>query len=175
MILDRLEFESEERKNSDEYLIEETDLAITELVYPKYWLQKCYNYYHGWRDPEQYKYLEENFGIGNPTSITFTPLVKKHIDALIGEYLDIPLLPRVSCKDKETLSNIQRDKQLKIYNDVYQYLKLKINNSMMQILTGKQQTDPVIQKELDKLVDDLETNFISEYEIAAQNIVDYIL
>jgi hypothetical protein len=39
----------------------------------------------------------------------FTPLIKKHVDYLIGEYLDTPLLPKVSCKDKETISKIDRD------------------------------------------------------------------
>ena len=70
-----------------EELIDKTDKAITELVYPKYDLQKAYNYYNGVRDEEQFRYLEENFGIGNPTSLQFTPLIKKHVDALVGEYL----------------------------------------------------------------------------------------
>jgi hypothetical protein len=38
MILDRLEFKSEKEKNSDDYLMLQTDLAIAELVYPKYHL-----------------------------------------------------------------------------------------------------------------------------------------
>ena len=68
-------------------LIEKTDSAISELVYDKVKLQKAYNYYNGFRDAEQFKYLEENFGIGNPTAVEFTPLIRKHVDALIGEYL----------------------------------------------------------------------------------------
>ena len=70
----------------DSELIELTNKAIAELVYPKWNLQKAYNYYNGKRDAEQFRYLEENFGIGNPTSVEFIPLIKKHIDALIGEY-----------------------------------------------------------------------------------------
>jgi hypothetical protein len=37
---------------SKEDLIEKTDKAIHELVYPKYELQKAYNYYNGIRDKE---------------------------------------------------------------------------------------------------------------------------
>ena len=44
-------------------LIDKTNETIAELVYDKYELQKAYNYYNGKRDPEQFKYLEENFGI----------------------------------------------------------------------------------------------------------------
>ena len=90
-------------RNND-YIIEQIDRAISELVYDKWKLHKAYNYYNGKRDPEQFRYLEENFGIGNPTSVEFTPLIKKHVDALIGEYLDIPIMPKVSCKDSATIS-----------------------------------------------------------------------
>jgi len=66
--------------------------------------------------------LEENYGIGNPTSVEFIPLIKKHVDALVGEYLGTPILPKVSCKDSATLSKINREKELKIANDVLEFL-----------------------------------------------------
>jgi hypothetical protein len=47
-----------------EILVEKTDQAIAELVYDKDNLRKAYNYYNCTRDPEQFKYLEENYGIG---------------------------------------------------------------------------------------------------------------
>ena len=34
--------------------------AISELVYEKTQMIKAYNYYHGKRDPEQFRHLEEN-------------------------------------------------------------------------------------------------------------------
>ena len=95
-------------------LINEASKIKAELVYEKKKLIKAYRYYHGKRDPNQYKHLEENYGLGNPTSISFTPLIRKHIDSLIGEFLSLPILPKISCKDKGTLSNIFRDKQLEI-------------------------------------------------------------
>ena len=79
--------------------MEKADMAIAELVYDKIHLVKAYNYYSGIRDNNQFKHLEQNYGIGNPTNITFTPLIRKHIDALVGEYLTLPINPGVSCKD----------------------------------------------------------------------------
>jgi len=38
-------------RNND-YIIENIDKAISELVYDKWKLQKAYNYYNGKRDPE---------------------------------------------------------------------------------------------------------------------------
>lgn len=156
-------------------LIEKTNAAIAELVYPKWELQKAYNYYNGKRDTEQFRYLEENFGIGNPTSVEFTPLIKKHVDALIGEYLGTPILPKVSCKDSETIHNINRDKQLEITSQVYKFLQGKIKNQLLAFIDGKDIIDKNIEQQLNKLVSDIQQNFVSQYEITAQNVIEYIM
>lgn len=160
---------------NDDYLIENIDKAVNELVFNKWKLQKAYNYYNGKRDAEQFRYLEENFGIGNPTSIEFTPLIKKHIDALIGEYLDIPLLPKVSCKDKETISKITRQKELEIAEQVYSFLKRHLNNQILSFIGGGNISDTSVEADIEKLLEDINNNFISDYEIAAQNVIEYIL
>lgn len=160
---------------SQQEMIDKTNEAISELVYDKFELQKAYNYYAGKRDPEQYRYLEENYGIGNPTSVEFTPLIKKHVDALIGEFLGTPIIPKISCKDDDTISNIQREKQLKIKASVIQYLKNNLQKSIMQIINGKDPTDIQIKQQLDKLIQDVDQSFMSEYEIAAQNVLQYIM
>ena len=163
---------------NDDYLIQKTDLAIAELVYDKVSLIKAYNYYSGVRDKMQYAHLEENYGLGNPTSITFTPLIRKHIDALIGEFLSLPILPKISCKDKGTLSNIFRDKQLEIVKGVSSILRKNLENSIYSILRGESNgkiDDVQIKLELDEAIESIENNFISNYEIAAQNIIDYLI
>lgn len=156
-------------------LMEKTDECIAELVYDKYELQKAYNYYAGKRDKKQYEYLEKNFGIGNPTSVSFTPLVKKHFDALIGEFLGTPILPKISCKDTETISNITRDKELEIENSIVRFLKKHLSNSLLSFIDGKDITDKSIQAQIDNIIQDIDQNFISKYEIAAQNVVQYVM
>jgi hypothetical protein len=52
---------------SKEEIINKIDLAINDLVYRKTSLIKAYNYYNCKRNPEQFRHLEENFGIGTPT------------------------------------------------------------------------------------------------------------
>lgn len=156
-------------------LMDKTDECITELVYNKYELQKAYNYYAGKRDKKQYEYLEKNFGIGNPTSVSFTPLVKKHFDALIGEFLGAPILPKISCKDSETISNITRDKQLEIENNIVKFLKEHLTNSLLSFINDKDITDKSIKSQLDDIIKDIDQSFISKYEVAAQNVVQYIM
>lgn len=156
-------------------LIEKTDKAITELVYPKYDLQKAYNYYNGIRDADQFRYLEEVYGVNAPTTLHFTPLIKKHIDALIGEYLGTPIVPKVSCKDVNSISNIDREKQLKIAEELHSFLKNHLKNSVLNFIDGKNIDDGLIAQQLKNIVDDINNSFVSEYEIAAQNVIQYII
>ena len=109
------------KQNKDDQVIEKTNKIINELVLPKWELQKAYNYYNGIMDAEQYRYIEENYGIGQPTAVTFIPLIKKHIDALIGEFIGTPIIPKVICKDTDTLNNIERERQINITNEVYAF------------------------------------------------------
>ena len=160
---------------SQQDLIEKTDEIISELVYDKIKLQKAYNYYNGKRDKRQFQYLEENFGIGNPTSVQFTPLLRKHIDELVGEFLDVPILPKISCKDENTISNIDREKQLEISNQVIQFLKNHLQNSLLKIAQGDNITDKSIKQQIDKIVENINETFTSQYEITAQNVVQYIM
>lgn len=156
--------------------IKEINEAIGALVYDKIALQKAYNYYHAKRDADQFKHLEVNYGIGTPTSINFTPLIKKHIDVLIGEYLGLNQDLKVSCKDANTISNILREKQLKINQAVYNYLEQYLkNNIIANIINNKEVVnDPFIEDKIKKIQEDIDYSFVSEYEIAAQNILDYI-
>lgn len=160
---------------TNEKLIEKTNKAISELVYPKYNLQKAYNYYNGVRDADQFRYLEEQFGTSTPTTITFTPLLRKHIDAIIGEYLGTPIIPKVFCKDKDTITNIDREKQLKISQELYNYLSGHLKNSILNFIDGKNITDPLMEKAMQQIVESVNSTFVSEYEIAAQNVIEYIM
>ena len=156
-------------------LIDKTNEIISELVVNKTKLQKAFNYYNGKRDKEQFRYLEENCGIGSPTSVKFTPLLKKHVDALVGEFLGTPILPKVSCKDSRTISNIGREKQLELTARITTFLKTHLNKSLLRLIGGKDIVDKTIKQQLDKIIDELDQSFTSQYEIAAQNILQYIM
>ena len=160
----------------NEKAIKKINECIGKLVYDKEKLKKAYNYYHCVRDADQFRHLEENFGVGVPTSVGFTPLIKKHIDVLVGEYLELDPELQVTCKDEKTISNIMRDKKLKIDQELYSFLKKYLQNAIINILLNSEQpvNDPFIEKEMQKIQKSVEDSFISEYEIAAQNILSYI-
>lgn len=161
-------------KNQKE--IEKINNCIARLVYDKSILKKAYNYYHCVRDSEQFKHIEENFGVGVPTSVEFTPLIKKHIDVLVGEYLELDPDLQITCKDEKTVSNIMRDKKLKVDQELYTFLQRYLQNAIVNILLKGEQpvNDPFIEKEMQKIQENVEKNFVSEYELAAQNILSYV-
>lgn len=163
--------------DSDEYIIEKIKECTT-IIYDKRDLLKAYQYYNCKRDADQFKNLEEQYGLSASTTIKFIPLVRSHIDVLVGEYLSKPISHKVSCKDTSTLNNILREKQLSITSDVYNFYKTKLNSDIFKIFVegakDKIPQDPLIQSQLEKLKEDLELSYTSEYEIAAQNILDYL-
>lgn len=171
---------SKHKKGSEDYLTEMTDYIINDIVKEKTHLFKAYNYYNGIRDKYQYENLEKNFNVGNPTSVSFTPLIRKHIDAIIGEFLATPIAPKVSCKDQDTLSNILRDKQLEVSKQMINYASKFLQNSIYDAIAGKQQQDqkildPIIDAEITEIKKSVDRNFISNYEIAGQKIIQYVM
>lgn len=169
------------KKGSDDYLMDWCDYIISDLVQEKEELVKAYNYFNGVRDHYQYENLEKNYGVGNPTSVGFTPLTRKHIEAIVGEYLTMKPKPRISCKDHNTLSNIFRDKQLEISKKVYDYISKYLESALYKAIMGQsqnkdtKQVDEEIDKEISQIKESVNRNFISNYEIAAQNICEYVL
>lgn len=156
--------------------IEKINKCINELVYDKVQLRKAYNYYHCTRDEEQFRHIEDNYGIGTPTSVGFTPLIKKHVDVLVGEYLELDPDLQITCKDDKTISNIMRDKQLKIHEAAYKHFEQQLNNVILQVFgDGKEPVvDALFEQEMERIKKDAERSYVSEYEIAAQNILNYI-
>lgn len=167
----------EYKRGSKDYQIQKANQAISDLIYDKVAIRKAYNYYHGKMDLDQYKHFEENYGIGTPTQIQFIPLIKKHIDYLVGKFLDAPLNMQITCKDQKTLSLINRERQLKVLDGVRELYMSNLYNTILSKF-GDQNTpvtkDPLTEKSLQLLKEDIDKNFISEYEIAAQNIITYL-
>lgn len=175
-------FYTEAEKSGEEYLVGCTDRAISDLVKEKRYLKKAYNYYQGFRDLDQFRHIEENYGIGNPTSVEFIPLIRRHVDALVGEHLQNKIKPNITCKDNVTLSKIERQKQLAIYNAEIQTLKGQLADNIFHLLQTEEEkaakkppVDVATEKELSKLKESVGKNFISEFEKAAQYVLTHLI
>lgn len=175
MDISNYELTSEREKLKQSNIEKFIDKSISELVYDKDGLRKAYNYYNGTYDKDQFRHLEENFGIGTPTSIEFIPLVRRHIDSLIGRHLQNKLKPKITCKDRKTLSNIEREKQIAIANKEYSLIKDNFSKLVNSIFVeGKEILKNEFEAELQRELDSFEQDFISEYETAAQYVLKHL-
>lgn len=172
---------SEKEKNEPGYIQKMTDLICNSLIFDKDHLRKAYNYYNGVMDKDQYRYLEENYGIGSPTSVDFIPLIRKHVDCLIGRHLQNKQKPKITCKDKYSLVETLRQKQLAVDNEIASRLENQLHNNLSYALLSdedkqnkKSPVDKTSDFELEKLKEDIDRNFISEFESAAQNMLTFL-
>ena len=70
------------------------------------------------------------------------------------------------------------EKELYITNEVFSMLQKQLKSRLLNFMqTGDQSNlqDPYIQANIDRLVEDLNNNFISQYEVAAQDVVQYLM
>lgn len=172
---------SESEKDSEEYLVGMIDKAIAELVKEKDHLVIAYNYYNGVRDLEQFRYLEENYGIGNPTAVEFIPLIRRHVDALIGEHLQNKIKPKITCKDKKTLGKIEKLRRDAVYKVEMDTLKNQLYANISHATaapedraTSQPPADQASEEDLVNAKEDTARAFLSEFEIAAQHVLTHL-
>lgn len=164
------------KKRSDDYLIEKASKIIGNLTSRNNnRLTKLYNYYNGKRDKNQFRHLEENFGIGNPSSIKFIPLIRKHVNFLIGDLLETPVLAKISSKDEDTVSKMALEKHGVIQKAIKDIMIIDFKENVLKFIKGDKINEEEVSKKIDLKVKDIEENFISDYEVASQNVLNYII
>ena len=164
----------ERNKNSEEYIIETAESILNEIVKPKYSMRRQYEYYYGIRNAEQYRYLEENFGVGNPTSVGFTPLIKNHVDYLAGQYVSSEPQAKVVCKDKNTIRLIENEKNDAINQARTKYYMDVLNHMIENQIKGEPIENLYNSKDIEKIDDMTSSKFVSSFEIAGQKIIEYV-
>jgi len=173
---------TEKQKEDEDYLMSCIDRAISELVYDKEELKKAYNYYEGKRDKDQYRHLEDNYGVGTPTSVEFIPLIRRHVDVLVGEQLQNKLKPKITCNDTKTINSINKRKKEKIYEEELQRIQSQMQSNIWYALQSDEEkqakqppVDKVTEEAIAALKRDMEKSFVSDYEIAAQNVITHLI
>ena len=163
---------SEDQKTKEDYLVEYTDSLIDDLVNEgaskrRKMITMRY-YYHGIRDNREFQYLTDNFGIGNPGSIKFVPIVRNRIEALIGLMALASFDYKVSLLDEmsiQAMANEEINTSLEaLYNRIQEYAR--------EVTEGRVQYD---EKQLDALIEadmkDASENFISVIVSACNNLI----
>ncbi len=165
---------TESQKSKLEYLKGNMDHWVSSLVQPKDYLKTLRDYYNGVRDDKEFEYLTENFGIGTPSSLKFTNIIKPRVDSIVAQLESDSYTYSVSCTDNKTIDLIQEEKKNKKLKEVEQSLALFTKNMQKSI---EQEQQPIPYSELkngvDAIRDKYKSNFISDFEIAAQKVCVY--
>lgn len=117
------EVSEKEKETSLNYLMTMTDNVINRNVNEssdrRLRMFKMRDFYEGERDPKEFAYLEDNYGIGNPSSIRFTPLIRNRIDTLIGLLSTLEFDYTVSIMDDKSLFEAEQERTTAMLKELY--------------------------------------------------------
>ncbi len=166
---------TESEKGKEWYLKDNIDYWIANLVREKRWIKTYRNYYSGIRDNTEFEYLTENFGIGTPSALKFTPLIKPRIDALLSQVESETFNYRVSCIDDKTIDLIQEQKKIKKLDEITASIDQFSKSAVKAFQQGEENGQPPseLADSLLKIQSKYGTNYLSDFEIAAQNVLRY--
>lgn len=167
---------SEKEKSSEAYLKSMIDYWINTLVREKRDIKTYRNYYSGIRNNKDFAYLTDNFGMGTPSKLIFNNLIKPRIDSLVGKVIDESFTFKVTCTDDKTVCEIQERKKQgrlkKITSSLAAFSTRMVNAVNRE--EGELPTLTELQEDIAKQSSKFKTNFISDFEIAAQDVLQYV-
>lgn len=165
---------TEKQKLSKDYLEGNANHWIANLIRDKKHIKTLRDYYSGIRDAKDFEYLTDNFGIGSPSTLKFTNLIKPRIDSLVAQIEEDSHDYAVSCTDTKTIDTIQETRKRKKIESVLQSLE-KFGASIKQSIQsgGRPATYSEVRAGIKSIESKLDSNFLSDFEIAAHKVLTY--
>lgn len=173
---------SEEEKREEYYLKDSIDYHIAQLVRDRTQIRTYRDYYYGVRNERDFAYLTENFGIGTPSKLKFTPLIKPRIDALLGSIMAENFKCQVAATDERSLQEAEEMRKKKLIDETDARLTMFVDNVTKSVKA--QQAGQPAQKAPNADITELgtalkgiqskyTTNFVSDFIVAAQDILRF--
>jgi len=165
---------TENQKSELDYLKGNMDHWISSLVQSKSHLKTFRDYYNGVRDNKDFDYLTENYGIGTPSVLKFTNIIKPRVDSIVAQLESDSFTYAVSCTDNKTIDLIQEEKKKKKLDGINSSLKAFADNVTAALKHDKDTpTYAELKENLKTVTDQYGTNYLSGFEIAAQKVCSY--
>jgi hypothetical protein len=165
---------SEEEKSGFNYLSHTVDFYIAAMVREKDHIKTARNLYDGVRNKDEFRYLEETFGIETPLAVKMTPLIKTRIDVLVGMFLDEEYNYHVSISDTTTVAHVEEEKKKEFTKRMMQKLDEFTNETINLIRNNKTVDATKTENNFVKtLKESLNEEFISSFEIAIQSLLKF--
>jgi len=160
---------SEKEKSAFEYLRSNVDHHINTLITDKSHIRTARNLYAGKRDAEEFKFLEESFGVETPIAVRMTSLIKPRIDILLGILLSEEFTFSTSIKDGKSLDHDNESKKILLINSVVK----SVNNSLAAKIGKSGEPNKTAALNLEKLEADNDKAFVSIITEAADTLIKF--
>lgn len=167
---------SEEEKKQDDYLMSEIDASIAAcLTGEKDKLIQAYNQRNGVRNADDFNYLWSAYGIEFPAQMRHVPVLRAIFDSLVGQAINRPLKPNITCDDTDSVNYIFQEHRDQILKEVSQFWKNKIQAATM--VAGDEAPDTVRAQEFLKKLEKKynEGGFQADIEIAAKRMLTWAI
>lgn len=156
-------------KDSERYIMNRINHYIGHYVYDKSNISKARGYYNGYRSNDDFFFLTDNYGLGNAHELKFSPTTKTRVNILAGILASQSLETQVTTIDKDTITKEDLEKEKS-------YSKLRVKGIVDIVNNPDLETKEDIEKAYDEKQEELKKfNFISSYQEAGQNIVNFFL
>jgi len=172
-------YTTRKQKDSKDYLQGMINYWIGKLVYEKKHIPICRRYYSGRREEAEFEFLTDNYGIGNPVDLTFTPIIKPRIDALVGLFIQESFDYSVSVTDEKTIELEGEMKKSYAIKEVESLINSKLQEVRNYLKSQGDKyglakpAEKFNKHELDKIKEYLEEDFVSIYAEAAVHLIKY--
>lgn len=165
---------SEQDKSDFSYLSQSVDFYIAALVREKTHIKHARNLYDGIRDKDEFKYLEDVFGIESALSVKMTPLIKTRIDILVGILLDETFTFRTTIKDTETLTRVENLKAEEFSKRIIEKYTQLFNDNIKLVNKGEKPSQFANE---DKFIVDLKArldkDFVSQFQSTVVSLLRF--
>ncbi len=160
---------TEKEKQSKDYLLGNANYWINTLVNERAYISTYRDYYNGIRDEKEFAYLTKRYGISTPTKLTFTPIIKPRIDALLGQLSSDSYSYTVAPVDTESVDIAIETKRLKKISDI----EKAIDAFVETVKSGSEELQYNLKDDITKVHERFGDSFQSDFQIAAQHVMRY--
>lgn len=178
---------SEADKSKKKYLVAATDDIIQTLVnrnedsMKRRKMQRMRDFYEGYRNQEEFQFLEDNYGVGTPTELKFIPIVRNRIDVLIGILSTTTFDFQINVIDNETIDLMLQERSMAVLQDIYDTIQKNVEDwrAKYQGMHSNEMKQQKLPRVLDEMVEQskkkIGKKWRSIFVKAANNLIKYYL
>ena len=168
--------------DNKDYIKEKMDYIIGAIVQDNMDIKKCYSYYNSERNLDDFAYLTDSYGLGNPEELTFTPLIAERVDILVGILLAQSLDYDANIADGESYMMKEKEKATHLVDNLIAEImgdQAKIDAIVSPEKMKEQYGDEVVDFTgkglIKKMMNQIRSDYTDNFQAASQALIGYAI